>query len=430
MQQAAVVRERSFVKHVEDDARKPPAQLARRCNACRVRGNVTPSGVYVTVWRMRTGYGRVSTRDQHPDAQHDALAAAGCEQIFIDKASGKLARRPELDKALLSANRSGDQLVITKLDRLGRSLEHLIELSRLLQTRGVDLVVLDQGIDTSTAVGRMFFQVLGAIAEFEHALMSERTLDGLAAARARGRTGGQRPKLGPRQIKLARQMYDETGDDGKRKHTVAQIAAEFGVSRPTIYRHLTRSTESRRPPGPERDLSFRCSPRTDACTVTTTARGFRAGTRRCVPAMTWSSAPQLAGGKARLSPQRRGGRGTPADDPGASRSRGAELTEGGDIQYHLPRANPPNAMSPMSATMRPIQKFHTNIRTIPTMTIIPPAEIPADPRPPFGDPAMRISLQCWMQSISLPVKSDPLQAPQQALFRSPGASLRRTGRAG
>ena len=198
---------------------------------------------------MRTGYGRVSTRDQHPDAQHDALAAAGCERIFIDKASGQLARRPELDKALLSANRSGDQLVITKLDRLGRSLEHLIELSKLLQTRGVDLVVLDQGIDTSTAMGRLFFQILGAIAEFEHALMSERTLDGLAAARARGRTGGQKPKLGPRQVKLARQMYDETGDDGKRRHTVGQIAAEFGVSRPTIYRHLTRSTESRRPAG-------------------------------------------------------------------------------------------------------------------------------------------------------------------------------------
>jgi DNA invertase Pin-like site-specific DNA recombinase len=187
---------------------------------------------------VQVGYGRVSTRDQHPEAQHDALNAAGCEQIFIDKASGKLARRPELDKALLAANRSGDQLVITKLDRLGRSLEHLLVLSKLLQDRGVDLVVLDQGIDTSTAVGRMFFQILGAIAEFEHALMSERTMDGLAAARARGRTGGQKPKLGPRQIKLARQMYDETGEDGKRKHTVAEIAAEFGVSRPTIYRHL------------------------------------------------------------------------------------------------------------------------------------------------------------------------------------------------
>jgi DNA invertase Pin-like site-specific DNA recombinase len=88
---------------------------------------------------MRIGYGRVSTRDQHPEAQHDALTAAGCDEIFIDTASGKLARRAELEKALLSANRAGDQLVITKLDRLGRSLEHLIGLSKHLQERGVDL---------------------------------------------------------------------------------------------------------------------------------------------------------------------------------------------------------------------------------------------------------------------------------------------------
>jgi DNA invertase Pin-like site-specific DNA recombinase len=161
--------------------------------------------------------------------------------VFIDNASGKLARRPELDRASLSANRKGDQLVITKLDRLGRSLEHLIELSKDLQTRGVDLVVLDQGIDTSTAVGRMFFQILGSIAEFEHALMSERTIDGLAAARAPGRTGGQKPKLGARQVRLARQMYEETEDDGKRRYTVAQIATEFGVTRPTIYRHLSNT---------------------------------------------------------------------------------------------------------------------------------------------------------------------------------------------
>jgi len=188
---------------------------------------------------MRVGYARVSTQDPHAEAQHDALLAAGCEpgRIYIDKASGKLARRPELDKALLVL-REGDQLAVTKLDRLGRSLAHLIALSAELQQRGVDLVVLDQGIDTSTAVGRMFFQILGAIAEFEHALMSERTMDGLAAARARGRTGGQKPKLGPRQVKLARQMYDELGDDGKRRHTVAEIAAEFGVTRPTIYRAL------------------------------------------------------------------------------------------------------------------------------------------------------------------------------------------------
>ena len=127
---------------------------------------------------MKIGYGRVSTRDQNPAAQHDALTAAGCDQVYVDKASGGLASRPELERALLSANRSGDQLVVTKLDRLGRSLEHLIALSKKLQDRGVDLVVLDQG------------------------------------------------------------MYDETDDKGKRRYTVAAIAAEFGVTRPTIYRHL------------------------------------------------------------------------------------------------------------------------------------------------------------------------------------------------
>ncbi|WP_308345636.1 recombinase family protein [Streptomyces sp. ISL-94] len=179
---------------------------------------------------------RVSTRDQHPEAQQDALRAAGCEKVFTDKASGKLARRPELDKALLVL-REGDQLVVTKLDRLGRSLENLIELSKRLEAEGVDLVVLDQGIDTSTAVGRMFFQILGAVAEFEHALMSERTVDGLEAARARGRTGGQKPKLGPRQVKLAREMYDSG------ECTVQQIADEFGVTRPTIYRHLGKTAK-------------------------------------------------------------------------------------------------------------------------------------------------------------------------------------------
>ncbi len=141
---------------------------------------------------------------------------------------------------MLVTHRRGDQLAVTKLDRLGRSLEHLIDLSAQLQERGVDLVVLDQGIETSTAIGRMFFQILGSIAEFEHALISERTLDGLAAARARGRTGGQKPKLTPRQARIAQQMYEETGPDGRRVHTVEQIAAEFGVTRPTIYRHLAQ----------------------------------------------------------------------------------------------------------------------------------------------------------------------------------------------
>lgn len=193
---------------------------------------------------MRVGYGRVSTRDQNPEAQRDALAAAGCDQIFIDKASGKLASRPELDKALVVV-RNGDQLVITKLDRLGRSLKNLIEVSEDLRARGIGLVVLDQGIDTSTPAGRMFFQIIGAIAEFEHALMAERTRDGLEAARARGRKGGRKAALRPRQVVLAQEMYDELGADGKRRHTVQQIAEELGVARTTIYRYLEREKVSR-----------------------------------------------------------------------------------------------------------------------------------------------------------------------------------------
>ncbi len=189
---------------------------------------------------MRVGYGRVSTRDQNPMDSATRSSQPAATRSTSTRPAAKLASRPQLDKALLIAARAGDQLVITKLDRLGRSLEHLIALSTQLQTRGVDLVVLDQGIDTSTAVGRMFFQILGAIAEFEHALMSERTRDGLDAARARGRTGGQKPKLTARQAKIAQDMYDELGPDGRRAHTVQQIADEFGVTRPTIYRHLQR----------------------------------------------------------------------------------------------------------------------------------------------------------------------------------------------
>ncbi|MFF0777111.1 recombinase family protein [Streptomyces sp. NPDC003720] len=188
---------------------------------------------------MRIGYGRVSTRDQNPDAQEDALKAAECDQVFVDKASGKLASRPELDKALIAA-REGDEFVITKLDRLGRSLKNLIELSEQLNERGINLIVLNQKIDTSTPQGRMFFHILGAVAEFERELTAERTRDGLAAARARGRVGGRKQALKPRQVKLAQEMYDELGDDGKRKHTVQDIADELGVARTTIYRYLDR----------------------------------------------------------------------------------------------------------------------------------------------------------------------------------------------
>ena len=187
--------------------------------------------------RVRIGYGRVSTRDQHLEAQHDALTAAGCEQVYVDVASGKLAARPALDKTL-ACLRKGDTLVITRLDRLGRSLPHLLEVSAELRERKVDLIVLQQQIDTSTAAGRMFFAVLGAVGEFERDLLSERTRDGLRAARARGRTGGRKSKLKPAHVRLARQMRDELDDDGRRRHTVQDIADELDVSRGTIYRAL------------------------------------------------------------------------------------------------------------------------------------------------------------------------------------------------
>lgn len=177
------------------------------------------------------GYARVSTRDQHPEAQLDALTAAGCEKTFTDQASGTLARRPALDDAL-SYLRAGDTLVVTKLDRLGRSVANLKQVSDDLQSRDVALKALSQGIDTATPGGRLFFHMLAAIAEFEHDLIVERTVDGLAAARARGRTGGPKFKMTPTRIRQARAMYET------KQHTVQEIADTFGVSRPTIYRHL------------------------------------------------------------------------------------------------------------------------------------------------------------------------------------------------
>lgn len=177
------------------------------------------------------GYARVSTTDQHLDAQLDALAAAGCERVFTDTISGKLAERPKLTEAL-DYLRSGDVLVITKLDRLGRSLRNLIELVTQLGERGVDLRVLTQGIDTTTPGGRLTFHILGAIAEFERDLISERTHEGLVAARARGRKGGRPAKLTPAKLTTARRLYAE------REHTVAEIAAIVGCSRSTLYRAL------------------------------------------------------------------------------------------------------------------------------------------------------------------------------------------------
>ncbi len=178
------------------------------------------------------GYARVSTRDQHPEAQTDALTAAGCEKTFTDHASGTLARRAALDEAL-SYLRAGDTLVVTKLDRLGRSVRNLKQVVDDLQAGHVGLRAVSQGIDTTTPGGRLFFHMLAAIAEFEHDLIVERTHDGLAAARARGRKGGPKFKMTPNRIVQARAMYDAG------QHTVQEIADTFGVSRPTVYRHLT-----------------------------------------------------------------------------------------------------------------------------------------------------------------------------------------------
>ncbi|MFJ3783553.1 recombinase family protein [Streptomyces sp. SID5770] len=186
---------------------------------------------------MRIGYGRVSTTDQNLDAQRAALEAAGCEEIYLDKISGKLTNRPELDK-VMTRLRAGDTLVITKLDRLGRSLKHLLEVSAELEARTVDLVVLDQGLDTSTPVGRFMFQILGAVAEFERSLNVERTMDGLASARAKGKVGGRKNALTPAQVRHARFMRDERDEDGRPRHTVQEIADELGVGRATIYRAL------------------------------------------------------------------------------------------------------------------------------------------------------------------------------------------------
>lgn len=155
------------------------------------------------------------------------MTAAGCGRIFTDQVSGKLARRPELDKALLVA-REGDQLVVTRLDRLGRSLDNFIELAKQLQARGVSLVILDQKIGTSSSWGEMFFHILDAIVQFEAALASERTQEGLAAARARGRTGVKNSNSGrarPNWPKRCTTNSTETASDATRLLTLPPNSA-------------------------------------------------------------------------------------------------------------------------------------------------------------------------------------------------------------
>lgn len=183
---------------------------------------------------MLLGHARVSTLEQDEALQVDALREAGCERVFVDHATGMLDRRPELDR-LLEQVRAGATSVVWRLDRLGRSLRHLIELSAELESGGVGLRSLTEHIDSTTPGGKLVFHVFGALAEFEAALIRERTMAGLAAARARGRNGGRPATLTPAKLAKAQRLYDA------RQLTVEETTAVVGVSRSTLYRHLDTS---------------------------------------------------------------------------------------------------------------------------------------------------------------------------------------------
>ena len=198
---------------------------------------------YSRVMGHLLGYARVSTSDQDAALQIDALKAAGCYRVFVDTISGSLASRPELDK-LLDQIRPGDTLVVWRLDRLGRSIRHLIDQLSALSAREVGFRSLQETIDTTSSGGRLVFHVFAALAEFERDLIKERTNAGLKAARARGRKGGRPPLLTADQVRTAKRMYEQ------QEMTVAQIGHVLGVSRTTIYRTLQRdpgATKGRKP---------------------------------------------------------------------------------------------------------------------------------------------------------------------------------------
>jgi DNA invertase Pin-like site-specific DNA recombinase len=189
---------------------------------------------------MLIGYARVSTIDQNLALQLDALNKAGCEKIFEDKASGGKVDRPGLQDVLKFA-REGDTVLVWRLDRLGRSLKHLIEMVTQLNERGVGFRSLQEAIDTTTSGGKLVFQIFGALAEFERNSIRERTQAGLEAARARGRKGGRPKALDSKKIELMYQLY------GAKKHTIKEICQMLSISKPTLYSYLkqrvTTSTE-------------------------------------------------------------------------------------------------------------------------------------------------------------------------------------------
>lgn len=180
---------------------------------------------------MNIGYARVSTDEQKSILQIDALKAAGCERIFEETASGAKADRSGLEQAL-DFMRPGDTLVVWKLDRLARSMRRLIDTVELLQSKGMGFRSLTEAIDTTTAGGMLVFHIFGALAEFERAIIRERTRAGLEAARTRGRKGGRRPKLSKSDIRVARTLLRDP------EIRVAEVAKRLGVSPATLYRRL------------------------------------------------------------------------------------------------------------------------------------------------------------------------------------------------
>ena len=187
---------------------------------------------------MKIGYARVSTVDQHLDLQIDALKNAGCEEIYHDVVSGMKSERAGLEKAL-GRLRAKDTLVIWKLDRLSRSIQHLIQTVKSLKERHVGLHSLQENIDTTSSSGKLIFHIFSSLAEFERDLLKERTEAGLKAARARGRTGGRPPRLNSRQIKRIIELYKEG------KSTVVEICKIYEISRPCFYNYLNKHQQKK-----------------------------------------------------------------------------------------------------------------------------------------------------------------------------------------